>query len=106
MFDYTKVLKNVSLQRFKYPILAFALGIVLMLLPLPHGEKDFSDPTISEILNNTKGVGECKVLISDKGVVVVCEGADKAQVRYEIIMAICSYTGYSSDRITILRMAK
>ena len=62
--------------------------------------------TLSQILNSTSGVGECKVLVSDKGVVVVCEGANNAKVRLEIIHAVSSYTGYSSDKITILKLAE
>ena len=41
---------------------------------------------------------------SYQGAVVVCEGAANPKVRLDIIRAVESYTGYSSDKITILRM--
>lgn len=97
------------IEKFKYPIVILALGLVFMLFPEPDSGKkeDYSQsPTISQILSCTRGVGECCVLLSDKGVVVVCEGADNAKVRLEIICAVTSYTGYSSDKITILKMAE
>ena len=94
-------------ERFKYPILILAIGLILMLLP--EGENKGSslpekDALIANILSNAEGIGEALVLISDKGVIVVCEGADKAGARLEIIDAVSSYTGYSSDRIAILKM--
>ena len=99
--------KAVLLERFKYPLLLVALGIMLMLIP--GGEKSKSglpenDALVAHVLSSVQGVGDSIVLISDKGVVVVCDGANKAKVRLEIISAISSYTGYSSDKITILKM--
>jgi hypothetical protein len=44
-------------------------------------------------------------LLSDNGVVVVCDGAENAKVRLDIIRAISSYTGFTSGKITILKMA-
>ena len=52
-----------------------------------------------------EGVGEAQVIISDNGVVVVCRGAENAAVRLDIIRAISAYTGFGSDRITILKLA-
>ena len=98
-----------TLERFKYPILILVIGIFLLLLPTGASGSGPSGTTESEsmaqILSSTKGVGDTKVLISDNGVVVVCRGADRAAVRLEIIRAVGSYTGYSSDKITILKMA-
>lgn len=97
------------LEKFKYPLLIFALGIFLMLVPGGSPKQTYigteGDELMAQILSSTKGVGEAKVLISDNGVVVVCSGADKAEVRLEIICAVKSYTGYSSDKITILKMS-
>jgi len=39
-----------------------------------------------------------------QGAVVVCEGADKATVRLNIIRAVSSLTGLSSDKITVIKM--
>lgn len=95
-------------RRFKFPLLIFAAGLLLMLLPgteQPSVQPESESTVLAQILSNSRGVGSAAVLISDKGVVVVCQGADDAKVRLEIIRAIASYTGYSSDRITILKMA-
>ena len=102
-----KAKKAVLMERFKFPLLVRALGIILMLIP---GSGDNtpvlsqSDALVSEMLSQVQGVGEAVVLISDKGVVVVCSGADNAKTRMEIIQAVGSYTGYGSDKITILKM--
>lgn len=38
------------------------------------------------------------------GAVVVCEGAEKAEVRLALTKAVASFTGLGSDKITILDM--
>ncbi len=38
------------------------------------------------------------------GAVIVCEGADKAEVRLALTKAVASFTGLGSDKITILDM--
>ena len=95
------------LERFKLPIVLLALGLVFMLIPgneVPENISKGNDSLVAEMLSQVQGVGKANVLISDKGVVVVCQGADKAKTRMEIIQAISSYTGDSSDKITILKM--
>lgn len=96
------------LDKFKYPLLVLLVGILLMLLPLspPKTEaEDRSDRRLEEILSCSRGVGETRVLLSDSGVIVVCRGADDAAVRLDMIRAIHSYTGFGSDKITILKFA-
>lgn len=39
-----------------------------------------------------------------KGAVVVCEGADRASVKLDIIRAVSSLTGLGSDKITVIKM--
>ena len=95
-----------KLDALKLPLLIFALGLLLMLLP--SGQKSAgqsAEATLCEALNMTQGVGEAYVLISDQGVVVVCDGADHARVRLEIIGAVKAYTGFGADRIRILKRA-
>ena len=94
-------------EKFKYPLLILALGIVLMLLPTGAGKSDAAegDERIQQMLSSVEGVGEAQVIISDSGVVVVCRGAENAAVKLDIIRAISSYTGFGSDRITILKLA-
>lgn len=38
------------------------------------------------------------------GAVVVCEGGDHPQVCLELVNAVCSLTGLTSDKVTVLKM--
>lgn len=95
------------LDKCKYPLLILILGVVLMLLPTgtEKNETAEGDERIQQMLSRVEGVGEAQVIISDSGVVVVCRGAENAAVKLDIIRAISSYTGFGSDRITILKLA-
>ena len=95
------------LDKFKYPLLILVLGVILMLLPTgsAKSEEAEGDERIQQMLSSVEGVGEAQVIISDNGVVVVCRGAKNAAVRLDIIRAISAYTGFGSDRITILKLA-
>ena len=97
------------IEKYKYPILVLCLGLALLLLPGSSSGKVAmaeKDELLSTVLSCTEGVGSAKVIVSEKGVVVVCSGAGDAMVRLEIIRAVGSYTGFSSDRITVLKMAQ
>ena len=78
-----------KLKAYRFPLLILLLGAALMLL--------------GEALSLTQGVGEAYVLISDSGVVVVCDGADHAATRLEIVTAVRTYTGFGADQITVLK---
>lgn len=95
------------LDKFKYPLLILVLGVILMLLPTgsAKSEEPEGNERIQQMLSSVEGVGEAQVIISDNGVVVVCRGAENAAVRLDIIRAISAYTGFGSDRITILKLA-
>jgi hypothetical protein len=96
------------LGRFKYPLLVLLAGVLLMLLPLSSEKTEAAgapEQRLEEILSSSRGVGEAHVLLSDSGVIVVCRGADDASVRLDMIRAIRSYTGFGSDKITILKLA-
>lgn len=41
---------------------------------------------------------------SYRGAIIVCQGADSAQVRLNVIEAVSKVTGLGSDRITVLKM--
>lgn len=96
-----------KLDKFKYPLVVLIIGVVLMLLPVDSGSsgKASEEEPMAVLLSSTEGVGESRVLISENGVVVVCRGAENARVRLDIIQAVSSYTGFTSDKITILKMA-
>lgn len=85
-----------------------AVGLFLVLLP-GKNEVDGSlpgDMLLQQVLSCSVGVGEAKVISSDSGIVVVCQGANDPRVRLDIIRAVGSYTGFGSDKITILEMAE
>ena len=100
-----------GLKKYRYPLLILLLGVALMLLPTgssaaqSEGETDSEEIRLQILLSSVEGVGETRVLLSDSGVVVACRGADSAQVRLEILRAVGSYTGFGSDKITILKLA-
>ena len=98
-----------KLEKLKYPLLILAIGLLFLLLPSGSGkqtELPEADVRLQELLSATEGVGEARVLISSAGVVVACTGADDPRVRLDIIRAVGSYTGFGSDRITILKFAE
>ena len=99
--------KAAQLEKFKYPLIVLIVGVVLMLIPgkstylnTPSG----TDEPLKTVLSCTNGVGRAEVIASECGVVVVCDGAEDAKVRLDIIRAVSSYTGFASDKITILKM--
>lgn len=100
--------KAFKLDSFKYPLIVLILGVVLMLVPGRTSELGSSetDNPLEAVLSCTLGVGRAEVIVSDSGVVVVCDGAEDARVRLDIIRAVSSYTGFASDKITILKMTQ
>jgi diphthamide biosynthesis methyltransferase len=95
------------LSNWKYPLLILALGLALLLLPSSAPEKNAQispQEALALLLSESQGVGEARVLISDTGVVVACAGASNPAVRLDILHAVSSYTGFGSDKITILRL--
>ncbi len=99
--------KLARLEKFKYPLLVLVLGVALMLIPGKSSFPASSEATESPlrlVLACTEDVGRIEVIVSESGVVVVCDGADNAKVRLDIIRAVGSYTGFGSDKITILKM--
>ena len=100
--DRNKIWKK--LAELKYPLLILAIGVLFLLVPSGGAKTQAQeqDLSISQILSEAKGLGETKVLVSEHGVIVVCEGAADASVKLDILHAVASYTGYGSDKITIL----
>ena len=98
-----------AIEKWKYHLLILLIGLLLMLIPTSKERETSADDAqgaLAAVLQNTQGVGEARVLISDHGVVVACAGASNASVRLDIIRAVCSYTGFGSDKITILKLKK
>lgn len=99
-----------KLSKYKYPLMVLLLGFLLLLMPTKSKEKQISAATDDElrlerILESSVGVGNAVVLISDNGVVVVCDGAENSQVKLSIIKAAEVFTGFQSDKIEILKTA-
>ena len=92
-----------KLKAYRFPLLILAVGIVLMLIPAASGSETQGEGNLGEALSLTEGVGEAYVLVSEKGVVVVCDGASDASIRLAIIMAVKTYTGFGADQITVLK---
>lgn len=95
-------------RSFVYPLLILLFGVLLMLMPSEkekEAEPCAGDCLLAGLLSECREIGETKVLISDSGVIVVCEGAAKASVRLDILRAVYSYTGFGSDKVTILEFA-
>ena len=97
-----------QLEKYKYPLLIFTVGLLLLLLP-GSGEKAEAeqgrDALLQQALSSSVGVGNAHVISSESGIVIVCQGAQDAKVRLDIIHAVSSYTGFTSDKITILKMS-
>ncbi len=97
-----------KIEAYKYPLMILLLGVVLLLFPSQSKRSDTAvtvEKALEEVLADSFGVGRIRVLVSDSGAVVVCEGADNASVKLDILRAIGSYTGLGSDKITILKMS-
>ena len=95
------------LKKLKLPLLVLLLGIGLLLLPEGGGknaEELLPEEKLEQMLSQCRGVGECRVLVSENGVVVACRGAEDPKVQLQILRAITSFTGFASDKITVLKM--
>lgn len=108
MIDAKTLLKK--LGTVKYPLLVLAFGVLLLLLPMgtgaPSPPEEGAGTALEELLRRSDGVGEIRILISESGVIAVCEGAENPRARLDILRAIGSYTGFGSDKITILKLVK
>ncbi len=99
-----------GLGRFKYPLLALVLGLIIMLLPVTGsaGSDDSAqtgEQRLAAVLRKCDGVGSAEVLLSDTGAVIVCDGAENAAVRLAVIKAAEAFTGFSSDSIQVMKTA-
>ncbi len=96
-----------GLKKYKFLILAAALGVVLLLLPSHSSEaepENSDEKRLESLLEQTEGVGESSVLLSENGAVIVCEGAENADVKLSILKAAGAFTGFSTDKIQILKL--
>lgn len=93
----------------KYILLAAALGILLLLWPSGSGLSESDgrpeeEVRLESILSGMEGVGPVELLLSEKGAVVVCQGAEDAGVCLRITRAVRCYTGLGADKVQIFKM--
>ena len=67
------------------------------------------DQEVQTVLVSASGGGEAplirqKIRGEYQGALIVCEGADSARVRLELVNAVADLTGLSTDRITVIKM--
>ncbi len=102
-----------KIGKYKYPLIVLLAGILLMLLPTGKSAKAAASadaPSTAQeermeyVLSGVSGAGEMRVLLSDSGAVIVCAGADDANVRLGLTEAAKAFTGFGSDDITILKL--
>jgi stage III sporulation protein AG len=156
-----------ALFRLRYPILVIVIGLVLLTIPekskmpssvatnsiAPSIQQSSTTQQLTEILQQIKGVGKVKVLLTISkgekkeyqtdedqsadengsdirketviirdaednetalltqiiapeylGAIVVCEGADDANVKFAVLEAVSKATGLRSDSISVLKM--
>ena len=98
------------IKKYKYPLTVLLVGLILIALPGRKtdgvGQLTGDEARLQRVLEACEGVGSAGVLISDSGVVIVCDGARDVQVRYAVTMAAQAFTGYAGDRIQILNSAQ
>ncbi len=97
------------LGKYKYPLIILVVGLVL--LALPSGSKSQGEAAIQKddeqrlemILESSMGVGQAKVLLSENGAVIVCDGAANPEVKLCVIKATEAFTGLGCDEIQVLK---
>ena len=70
------------------------------------GQNQSNSDTVIVMNGNREETGLVKQVMPPvyRGAVVVCQGADRASVRLNVVDAVRSVTGLSSDCITVLKM--
>ena len=91
------------------PLLAL-VGILFLILPGRVGSEGTSDGTseVESLCASIEGVGECRIMLSyaDDGrsvqaVAVICDGADRLEVRHRLTELLSSFYGIGYNRISI-----
>ncbi|MDR0818412.1 MAG: hypothetical protein LBN43_02415 [Oscillospiraceae bacterium] len=109
--------------KYKYILIALAVGAVLLLLPRTasgqardaptsaaltglnlNSESGVSEAKLTEVLSRLDGAGGITVALSKSGAVIVCPNVNP-ELRLGITQAVSAYTGLSSEKIIILKGA-
>ena len=103
-------------MKYALPILIIGVLLLIVCSGLGNGGAEATDAPdeearIAELCAMTEGVGECRVMLTydDVGRVsaaaVLCEGADRAEVRRRITDMLTSLYGIGSNRISVLKIS-
>ena len=104
---YSRIIEKLS--KYKYPLIVLIIGLVLISLPVgpKHTDEDMvqkdDEQRLAVILESSAGVGSAKVLLSESGAVIVCDGAANPEVKLNIIKATEAFTGLGCDEIQVLK---
>lgn len=89
-------------------------GQVRVMLSLQTGEQTQyqtdTDGTAESTVLFSAGSGSQRALVRQvsgpqyRGAVIVCQGADQAQVKLALVQAVASVTGLGADQITVVKM--
>ena len=73
---------------------------------LQEGENNIEESTVIISGAGKEQIGLVKQTLAPKylGAIILCQGADKASVRLAIVEAVSSATGFSTDKITVIKM--
>jgi hypothetical protein len=97
-----------KLADWKYVLVVALAGLALLLWPSGQStdqqEQVTEETKLACLLTQIEGVGETELILSDRGAVVVCQGADNASVRLAVAQAVRCYTGLGTDRVQIFKM--
>ncbi|GHV06740.1 hypothetical protein FACS1894217_06030 [Clostridia bacterium] len=104
---------RVFLGKYKFVLLVVAVGLALLLWPnappVAAGGDDVSNissdlgQTLQAMLGQTEGVGFVQVLLTAKGAVVVCDGAEDAVSRARVMESVAAATGLGYDKISVIK---
>ena len=99
-----------TIGKYKYPIIVLVIGLLLISLPKSSNASSDKQTNLNDeerleyILQRCDGVGDVSVLISENGAVIVCDGADNPGVMLAVTNAARAFTGFSSDKIQVLKI--
>ena len=102
-----------TFQKYRYVLLAALVGILCMALPekteeapLEQNIELVTESNLEDSDSSRNETGLIRQIIPPvyRGAVVLCQGAENANIRLQIVEAVKSVTGLSSDHITVLKM--
>ena len=99
-------------------LLPAALGILLIFFGAMGGTEDSPSASVTDadalaaLCSEVEGVGECRAVISRsdsgevEGVVILCQGAESAEVRMRLVELVRALFGVGANKICIERIGE